>query len=416
MEKVSIVIYPNVSKKNKKNQLIPLYLRIGVRKQKAEANIRIYLNEKEFTCWNPILMKLDSRENSINRQIAKLESKIEEIRTKHYPNFHKLSALEIKNEVFEINDKQKKNENISVIEYIDKFYKEKILPNGCFVYGTKKNYRKSINHLKKFLFYFNICDIKLVSFSKKNALDFKDYLLNDIEGINKLKLRQTSANGIVIKLKVIFKRAVEEEVLLKNPFSSISFNLEYKPKYRLSKDEIKRIAFVNLSNHQNLVIYRDVFLFSIFTGLSYSDTFNLKKDSITENNGEFLLTIHRAKTNEPVKQFLITHAIKIINKYKDEPGTTILNTIFPSRSLTKYNLYLKFLATLCSINHNLSNHVARHTCMQNLAEAEVDDIQVRNMIMGWSSKGLMSTNYYHVSENRLLNAKEKLEKYLKDSL
>src|ERR1700704_1778178 len=62
MKKVSILYFPNYKKKSKKTNLTPIYIRIGgnIVSKKTEANIDIYLNDKELSLWNPIVMRVDA--------------------------------------------------------------------------------------------------------------------------------------------------------------------------------------------------------------------------------------------------------------------------------------------------------------------------------------------------------------------
>jgi integrase len=82
----------------------------------------------------------------------------------------------------------------------------------------------------------------------------------------------------------------------------------------LNLSEIKLLETLPLKNRM-LEVYRDIFLFLIYTGLPYGDFYNLTKNDITEENGEVILTIKRSKTGIELKQALISPAVHLIKKY-----------------------------------------------------------------------------------------------------
>jgi integrase len=418
MKKVSILYFANSAKKSTRTGLTPIYLRIGgnIPGGKTEANLDIYLTDKEVSQWNPILMRVDLADCHANKLLNKLDIKIEELKVKYYPDFSQLSPVQIKNELLNLDKAKYSPKEMLVLNYINKYFQEIVLPNSSFVKGTKKNYKKSMNHFSEFLTFYKLENIRLKDFSVKHALQFKDYLLNEITPINKSSMLEASAASIAKTLKVIFNRAVDEDILEKNPFKKVRFKFQHQQKPRLTPEEIFKIASYDLKENRSLEVYRDLFLFSIYTGLAYADSHDLKRNNITQTKDGYLLTTSRLKTKINVRQFLIEPAIELFKKYEDHLETQPFGHVFPQRALSKLNFYLKFIGTLCRIDKNLSSHVARHTCMQNLAESGIDDIQVRNTILGWSSNKLTSTTYYVVTDTRLFDAKTKLEIYLNQYL
>jgi integrase len=100
-------------------------------------------------------------------------------------------------------------------------------------------------------------------------------------------------------------------------------------------------------NNIKLSQVRDVFCFSCFTGLRYSDLKNLKKADISENK-EFL-TITTIKTAEPLYIPLVKFARDIVARYEN----TFSKFALPVISQQKYNDYLKELGQLMEFNDEL---------------------------------------------------------------
>ena len=89
---------------------------------------------------------------------------------------------------------------------------------------------------------------------------------------------------------------------------------------------------------------RDVFLFCCFTGLRYSDVYNLRRSDIKENHIE----VTTVKTADSLIIELNNHSKAIIEKYKDIAFQD--QKVLPVISNQRMNTYLKELAELAEIN------------------------------------------------------------------
>ena len=127
----------------------------------------------------------------------------------------------------------------------------------------------------------------------------------------------------------------------------------FKPKL---KDTQKKIIFLTWEElnrlrefkipptKQALERVRDVFLFQCFTGLRYSDVFNLRRSDI---KGDYI-EVTTVKTSDSLIIELNDHSRAIIEKYKDvEFGN---DKALPVITNQKMNDYLKELAELAEIN------------------------------------------------------------------
>jgi hypothetical protein len=63
--------------------------------------------------------------------------------------------------------------------------------------------------------------VELRNFSAASALEFYDYLQKDIPSIGKKGLRDYPAASVVIKIKTTFLRALDTEIVCKNPFKNV---------------------------------------------------------------------------------------------------------------------------------------------------------------------------------------------------
>ena len=76
-----------------------------------------------------------------------------------YLNF---SPLEVKQKILKLED-YKIHGEAKIIDYAQMYYNTVVLPNTNIVDGTKRNYKKSINHFKNYLEYNGFCRLKILS-------------------------------------------------------------------------------------------------------------------------------------------------------------------------------------------------------------------------------------------------------------
>ena len=127
----------------------------------------------------------------------------------------------------------------------------------------------------------------------------------------------------------------------------------FKPKLKntpkkvifLTWDELNKLKACNIpQNKQYLERVRDVFLFCCFTGLRYSDVYNLRTSDVKADHIE----ITTVKTADSLVIELNNHSKAILEKYKDVHFED--NKVLPVISNQKMNDYLKELGELAEIN------------------------------------------------------------------
>jgi hypothetical protein len=131
-----------------------------------------------------------------------------------------------------------------------------------------------------------------------------------------------------------------------------------------------------------LSVHRDdaSFLFSVFTGLAYSDVKNLTTDNLqTFFDGNLWIITRRKKTNTESNIRLLDVPRKIIEKYK---GMAKDNKVFPMPSNTTCNKKLKAIADLCGIKTHLTYHVARHSAATTILLSNGVPIETVSRLLG----------------------------------
>ncbi len=415
MKPFKIVFYPNTAKPNSKTLRIPIYMRVSKGTKKVEASLDASIAAEHVHLWNPFTQRLDVEGNTVNKVLEDIIYEFTGLpyRYKEYadfsPNDVKAKVLKLESNII--------TESMDALMYVENHYRSIVLPGKNYSLGTKKNYRKSINHFTDYLNFKKQQKVSLMNFSSVLAFGFYDYLQMDNKETGKMAMSDVSASSVVIKIKAIFERAYDTELVKRNPFKKIRLQTKSKKRDELSVDEISSLMNLDLSNEKTLAPYRDIFLFSVFTGLAYSDIYELNKDHIRMEQGEFILEKSRAKTGEEIKQVLISQAVEILKKYEDHIETQIENRVFPKRHLNKMNEYLKIVQAHAGIKKLLTTHIARHTCSQLLADLGDINSDVINTMLGWSNRGEGSRIIYRrTSFVMLKDAKEKFENFLKQNL
>jgi len=190
----------------------------------------------------------------------------------------------------------------------------------------------------------------LTNFREGLTFEFLDERgLNDYVGYLRdvKEMRNTTIGKQLSFLKWLLRWAFKKGVHQNNAYDS------YKPKLKstqkkiifLTWDELNRLReFKISSNKQALERVRDVFLFQCFTGLRYSDVFNLRRSDIKGDHIE----VTTVKTSDSLIIELNNHSKAILDKYKDVAFED--DKVLPVITNQKMNDYLKELAEMAGID------------------------------------------------------------------
>jgi integrase len=225
-------------------------------------------------------------------------------------------------------------EEISFMQLLDEFVKECGTQNNWTV-GTCDRFVTVKNHL--------------LDFNAPLSLEAIDEsLLNTY--INFLKdkgLRNTTITKEIKLLKWFLRWTVKKGYNTNTSFSTFLPKLKTTQKkvIFLTWQELTQLKEYEIPKSKNyLERVRDIFLFCCFTGLRYSDVFNLKRSDIKNNHIE----ITTVKTADSLIIELNNHSKTILDKYKNIPFEK--DKALPVISNHRMNVYIKELAELAGIN------------------------------------------------------------------
>lgn len=203
-------------------------------------------------------------------------------------------------------------------------------------------------------------------FDERGLNDYVGYL-RDVK-----EMRNTTIGKQLSFLKWFLRWAFKKGVHQNNAYDS------YKPKLKstqkkiifLTWDELNRLReFKTPSNKQALERVRDVFLFQCFTGLRYSDVFNLRRSDIKGDHIE----VTTVKTSDSLIIELNNHSKAILDKYKDVAFEN--DKVLPVITNQKMNDYLKELAEMAGIDEPV-----RQTYYK--GNERIDDVTPKYALLG----------------------------------
>ncbi|EOA49145.1 site-specific integrase [Bacteroides salyersiae] len=343
----AVVFYIN-KQKVKKNGLCPLMGRISINKEIAQFSAKMDIDP---ALWDAKRYRLKGK----NRDIQEINCAIEKLMADIHRYYNEILAEQgyitaelVKNAINGVGMRKRKLLELYQ-EYIEEFSQQVGLTRSS---GTLHNHRASYNRLKKFIqAYYNVNDIALRHLDYSFIEKYDHYLRAD------MKRSLSTVEGFTIMLKTIVKRAIAQGTLLKNPFAGY-FPEKAMKKYRhLELDELKRLMETPIQE-KFLCYVRDLFVFSTFTGISYIDLCNLRKENFYHTeDGKLWVRFNRQKTKSECIIQVLDLPRRIMDKYKDQ---RVDDRIFkvPVRSALTANF--RKLAEKCNIDKRITFHMARH--------------------------------------------------------
>jgi site-specific recombinase XerD len=218
--------------------------------------------------------------------------------------------------------------------------------------ATKEAYRTTIKDIDRFDKSVTISDITYDWIER-----YRKYLVDK-------GLMRNSIIGRLRNLHFLTNEALRREIITKDPFKNIVIGEMTHRQESLTEREVLRLETIELTGKPEHV--RDLFLFSCYTGLRFSDLVSLRTSDIKRINGKTWLIKETLKTGGfakiPLYSLFRGKGLELIDKY----GTIEQLANVGSNSDT--NRELKQLGLICKIKTPLHWHLARHSFISILAK------------------------------------------------
>ncbi len=252
---------------------------------------------------------------------------------------------------------------------------------------TFNRYKLYKGRILDFLVYkYQVSDIQIDQIKYSFAMEYEIYLKSVV------KLHQNTLVKFMQYLSRVLDYGVKYDYLVKNVLSSYKAHTKETKKEYLTSEELLRIVQKEISIPR-LSEVRDCFVFCCYTGYAYLDASLLTPDHIVNGiNGKKWIFTSRQKTDNVSNVPLLEPALKIIEKYQDDPICLSKNRLLPMKSNQRLNAYLKELADICGITKPLTTHIARHTFATTVLLTNGVSLEVTSKMLG--HKSIKTTQIY----------------------
>lgn len=203
---------------------------------------------------------------------------------------------------------------------------------------------------------------------------YEEFLAKKTIVLKKKKtIKKMTINGISFylrTLRAILNRAIKENLMDSTiyPFKNITIKSAETKKRAVNKDIMKMVEELDLTDNENLQVWRDLFMFSFYNrGMNFVDMAFLKVSNI--KNGRIEYT--RQKTGQQFNIKITDKAKAVIEKYSNlkNPDAYIFPIIYRKdneyidyrNAMRLMNKKLKKISELLKLDIPLTTYVTRHS-------------------------------------------------------
>lgn len=380
--KVSILFYAKKAKAAV-NGLIPIYTRITINGKRIELSTNRFVEMSKWSTEAGKMKGTSEEARSINNHLDLLKSQIRDAEMELIHRKIAITTETIKSKLLGIDERAR----MLVPIFQDHNNKIKELVGKEYAPGTLERYNTSLKHTIEFMHWkYNVSDIDITKIDHAFITDYEFWLRSVRNCANNTAVKYIKNFNKIIKI------CLANHWIEKNPFANYKSKVKEVERVYLTEEEIQSIMEKEF-NTERLSLVRDIFLFSCFTGLAYTDVKNLTKSHISFGiDGEKWIFTHRQKTESASKIPILPVSQMIIDKYENHPQCNNEEKLLPILSNQKMNAYLKELADICNINKELTFHIARHTFATTVTLTNGVPIESVSKMLG--HKNLRTTQHY----------------------
>jgi site-specific recombinase XerD len=353
--KQKITVYFFANRQKVKDGNLALYIRIRIDGSFSTVSTGKFVNPQIWDQQRGKLKGSTPMAHSLNAYIDKVRNDMQQYFMDKQARGLLVTTKELKDKFLGVEEKEKEVTILEAFEY----HNLNMLERARAGIIAKKTHTR-----------YEIAKNKMIAFMKAkyktSDMPLKDLKITFISGFEhflrtKENLMANSAYKYMKSLKRVMNLSVEMEWIPMNPFVNYKCAFYSPEREILNEEEIEILINKELISPRMATI-RDVFVFCCYTGFAYAEVYKFKRDAITRGiDGELWITAHRTKTGIRESVPLLPVALEIIERYREDPYCVKNNKLLPVLSNQRYNSYLKELAAICGLKHELTSHIARHT-------------------------------------------------------
>ena len=266
---------------------------------------------------------------------------------------------------------------------------------------SSKSYWNTLGHLTRFLqAKYRLSDIPFTALDKSFIEKFDLYL----------RVECGHAPGTIIvnitRLGTVINKAIAEGIITSDPFAGYEPERPQRKQKYLTREELDRLMTTPLTRPRHYLI-RDLFLFSCYTGIAYSDMCRLTNENLTvaEDGTVWIRTI-RKKNGNSCEIPLLELPLQILDRYR---GVASQGRLLPMFANCELNFQLKQIARTCGIERNITWHAARHSYASEITLSQGVPIETVSRMLGHSH--ISTTQIYaKITDDKIDEDMKALEK------
>ena len=317
----------------------PYYINTGVRVRSDQFNGERVVNHRDARLLNERLKDV----------VMNIELAVNECIKKGLP----IDVAQIKRQAYNVEEKAKHNET-AMIDWIDEQ-----IPQLNIKSGTRERYCVTARRMREYGGLMRWDDLTVENIYKWDSWlhKIKKPMSNgDVQsGRDGVYIGESAVYNYHRTLRSLLSRAVKLGVIESNVYDrvrgefrkGIKENVEY-----LTEEEISAIESLHPLDGTQMAMARDLFVFQMYTGLSYSDAQAFDIRDYKKVDGKWVNVGERIKTGVSYVSVLLPQAVEVLERY----GMQV-----PKVNNIQYNASLKVIQQALGIRTKLHSHLARHT-------------------------------------------------------
>lgn len=284
---------------------------------------------------------------------------------------------------------------VFLLDWIDKFVADRKRKG---VRSAETNYQPLKKHITEFA-----PKIRLWEVNSRFLEDFVEHMCTKTCPRSKKNYAKKTVSDIVENLGVVMKAAIAADIPVSNPVPLMNRSIihgDEKPRSYLTMDEVKKLVATPSTNER----MTRLFLFSLMTGVRYSDLRSLTWSDIIEEDGKFRLEKQMRKTGKMLYLPMNATAVELLPERGENKSL-----VFDVPTIQALDKSLKKWVKRAGIDKNVSFHTARHS-FATIGLELGSDLYTVSKLLGHSDVGV--TQVYAT----IINPKKEEAIYKIDSL
>lgn len=397
MEKYSISVLFDHRNRTKNGNEGPLEVRVTVDRKPYYINSNVRVRRNEWA--GSVVNRPDA--DALNERIGIIVQRIREVINEMQRRGEAIDVAVVKDRLWA---DDKANAKDGMLAWI----KEQ-LPLLGLKEGTLKHYSTLVRRLQEFG--------KMTSWKEltvENVFAFNAWLHTltkpqsqaDIQaGIEPEQIGDGAVYNYHKVLKALINRAVKFGIIQRNPYDSLRGvfkrgdreNVEY-----LTEEEMQAVVSLRPVAGTQMAVARDLFVFQMFTGMSYGDSQRFDINDYKNVNGKWINNASRVKTGVPFVAHLLPPVVDVLERY---------NWQVPKIGNADYNHALKAIQMAAGVTTRLHSHLGRHTFATYMLS---NNVAIQNVSKMLGHKSIIQTQRYaKVLAKDVHSDFDKIEKKLK---